>query len=68
VSLTDELLKAYEFQIESYELIPSSGGAFEIWVDGDLVYSKKATRRHAYGGEVMQLVQDKVGPPKPPPE
>jgi selenoprotein W-related protein len=68
VSLTDELLKAYEFQIERFELIPSSGGAFEVWIDEDLIYSKKATRRHAYAGEVMQLAQDKVGPPKPRPE
>ncbi len=28
-------------------LIPSSGGVFEVTVDGDLVYSKKATGRHA---------------------
>ncbi len=28
-------------------LIPGSGGVFEVMVDGDLVYSKKATGRHA---------------------
>ncbi len=28
-------------------LIPSSGGVFEVTVDGDLVYSKKETKRHA---------------------
>jgi selenoprotein W-related protein len=68
VSLTDELLQAYEFQIETLELIPGAGGVFEVWIDDDLVYSKKATKRHAYAGEVLQLVRDKVGPPAPPPE
>lgn len=28
-------------------LIPSSGGVFEVTVDDELVYSKKATKRHA---------------------
>ncbi len=28
-------------------LIPGSGGVFEVTVDGDLVYSKKASGRHA---------------------
>jgi predicted Rdx family selenoprotein len=31
----------------SVDLIPSKGGVFEVAVGGDLVYSKKATRRHA---------------------
>jgi selenoprotein W-related protein len=36
--------------------MPSSGGAFEVTVDGDLIYSKKATKRHAEPGEVERLV------------
>ena len=32
--------------IESIELIPSSGGVFEVTVDGQLVFSKKALKRH----------------------
>jgi selenoprotein W-related protein len=38
-------------------LIPSSGGVFEVKVDGDLIFSKKALRRHAEPGEVMRLVR-----------
>lgn len=68
MSLTAEVLKAYEFQIERLELIPSHGGVFEFSVDGEVLYSKKETRRHAYAGEVMELLRAKVGPPKPPPE
>jgi selT/selW/selH-like putative selenoprotein len=37
-------------------LLESSGGLFEVTVDGSLVFSKKATRRHAQPGEVMQAI------------
>lgn len=38
-------------------LIPSSGGVFEVMVDGTLVFSKKALRRHAQPGEVVELIR-----------
>jgi selT/selW/selH-like putative selenoprotein len=37
--------------------IPSSGGVFEVMVDGNLLFSKKALRRHAEPGEVMRLIR-----------
>jgi len=36
-------------------IVPGKGGVFEVTVDGDLIYSKKATGRHAKAGEVMGL-------------
>jgi len=36
------------------ELIESSGGAFEVTVDGRLVYSKFATGRHATHEEIFE--------------
>lgn len=38
-------------------LIESSGGLFEVQVDGDLVFSKKALGRHAQPGEVVRLIE-----------
>lgn len=38
-------------------LIEAAGGAFEVTVDGDLVYSKLETGRHAEPGEVVRLIQ-----------
>jgi len=38
-------------------LVPSSGGVFEVTVDGNLVLSKKALRRHAEPGEIMELIK-----------
>lgn len=38
-------------------LIPSSGGVFEVKADGELIFSKKALRRHAEPGEVVGLIR-----------
>jgi selenoprotein W-related protein len=35
-------------------LLKSSGGVFEVTVDGKLVFSKKALGRHAEPGEVLR--------------
>jgi len=50
-------LEEYEPQIESFTLVPSDGGKFEISVNGDLIYSKLETRRHVEPGEVADLVR-----------
>jgi selenoprotein W-related protein len=63
VSLINELLadEVLESQIESLLLIPASGGKFEITVNGELVFSKKALGRHAEPGEIYKLVKAKTG-------
>lgn len=43
MSLTSKLLSKYKQQIESLELIPAGGGAFELTVGDKLVYSKLET-------------------------
>ena len=40
----------------TYELVPSSGGVFEITVDGDLKWSKKAENRFPTDEEVENIV------------
>jgi selT/selW/selH-like putative selenoprotein len=42
-------------------LVASSGGVFEVKVDGDLIFSKKALRRHAEPGEVVKLIRARGG-------
>ena len=44
-------------------LLPSSGGRFEVKLDGELLFSKAALKRHALPGEVHALVAAKLGPP-----
>ncbi len=38
------------------DLIESSGGLFEVTVDGNLVFSKQELGRHAEDGEVLRLM------------
>lgn len=42
------------------ELIESSGGVFEVTVDGTLIYSKKATGRHAEWDEVRRGMRERA--------
>jgi selenoprotein W-related protein len=59
--LAAELLNNYTPAIESLTLIPSSGGRFEVLANETLIYSKKATGRHAEPGEVVRLFEEKMG-------
>jgi selenoprotein W-related protein len=38
------------------KLIESSGGVFEVTVDGKLMFSKQELGRHAQDGEVMRVM------------
>jgi selenoprotein W-related protein len=51
-----ELLKAHESDITSIRLLPSDGGRFEVTVNGDLIFSKLKSGRHAEAGEILGLV------------
>ena len=50
-------MKEFEFKIENFTLVPSDGGRFEVSVNGDLVYSKLQTNRHAEPGEVAGMLR-----------
>jgi selenoprotein W-related protein len=56
----DELIKAYETQIESFTLVPSDGGRFELTVNDKLLYSKLQTGRHVEEGELTDLVKQYI--------
>ena len=43
-----------EFPDAEVELIASGGGVFEVEKDGELIYSKKRTGRHAEWEEVRE--------------
>jgi len=46
--------------ISDIELIESAGGAFEISVDGELIYSKLETGRHADPPEILGLFKEYI--------
>ncbi len=48
--------------IAQLDLVPASGGRFEVSLDGDLLYSKAGTGRHADPGEIAALLRSRLGP------
>ena len=41
------------------KLVRSSGGVFEVMLDGKLVFSKHQLGRHAEPGEVLRLIRER---------
>jgi len=54
------LLDKYELQIGEIALVPSSGGRFEVTVDGELVFSKLTQKRFPEDEELIELVGARI--------
>lgn len=57
MSLADLLLSNLKFGISSLELIPAKGGVFEVDVDGERIYSKKATGQFPDESDLLLRIQ-----------
>jgi selenoprotein W-related protein len=62
VRAAEDLLHDYQHVIDELTLVMSRGGVFDVEVDGQLLYSKKQTGRHAEPGEVLRLFRERVVP------
>ncbi len=52
MSLAEKILKQKKTAVAELTLIPSSGGVFEVEVDGNLVFSKKQQGRFPEWSEI----------------
>jgi predicted Rdx family selenoprotein len=59
VSAVKDLLSSYQHVIDSLTLVTGDKGVFDVEVDGEMLYSKHATTRHAEPGEVLELFRDR---------
>ena len=57
----NDILGDYQHVIESLTFTTGSKGIFDVTVDGETLYSKHATGRHAEPGEVRQLFEEAYG-------
>lgn len=57
MSAARDLLVNYQHIIESLTFVTGSKGVFDVEVDGEMLYSKRATNRHAEPNEVLQLFE-----------
>ena len=49
-----------DFPQADISLISSGGGVFEISLNGDLIFSKKALNRFPESGEIKKLIMDRL--------
>ena len=59
MSAARDLLSTYQHVIGSLTLVTGSKGVFDVEVDGEMLYSKHTTGRHAEPGEVLELFCDR---------
>ena len=57
-----DLLHDYQHVIADLTLVTGSKGVFDVEVDGELLYSKHATGRHAEPGEVLARFCERIVP------
>jgi selenoprotein W-related protein len=60
-----DLLHDYQHVIAELTFVTGSSGVFDVEVDGELLYSKKGSGRHAEPGEVLALFRERVVPGVP---
>ncbi|GAB4309217.1 MAG: hypothetical protein Kow00117_02560 [Phototrophicales bacterium] len=60
--MTDEVLSEREIEVyvRSWNLVPASGGKFEVTLNGELIFSKKQLNRHAEEGEIKAIIKQKL--------
>jgi selenoprotein W-related protein len=59
--LAARIVSEFKLQIEELTLVPSTGGVFELSLDGDLAYSKKATGKFPDEAWAVETVRKQLG-------
>nr|WP_100373000.1 Rdx family protein [Bacillus sp. FJAT-45037] len=57
MSFTDDVLDHFKGQIADVHLVTSSGGVFEVKVNGELLHSKKDTGTFPKSDEVIKKME-----------
>lgn len=62
--LAQELLTTFETDLNGVTLMPGTGGIFEVRLNGEVLFDRKAESRFPESKELKQLVRDRVNPDK----
>lgn len=63
--MAQELLTTFEQEIGEVALRPGTGGVFDVCVDGQLIWSRKAESGFPSITELKRRVRDQIAPGKP---
>ena len=61
VGTIEDVLEVYGNKVTNIQLIPSGGGVFEFYLNGNLLFSKKELGRHSDDGEILKLIEEELG-------
>ena len=57
VSLTSELLNKFGTDVKELTIVPSGGGAFEVTINGNLIYSKLDTGEFPTTDQITSAIE-----------
>ncbi|BDC99666.1 hypothetical protein PEPS_19470 [Persicobacter psychrovividus] len=60
--MAQELLQTFETDLEGVQLMPATGGTYEILIDDQLIFSFKVSRRFPQPKEIKKLIRDHIDP------
>ena len=63
--MAQELLTTFEDELREVALVPGTGGIFEVRLEGEAIYSRKAEGRFPESKELKQLIRDRIAPDRP---
>lgn len=58
--LAEALLDDFGADLAEVTLVPSGGGAFEVTINGELVFSKKREHRHPTIQEIQRALRQRM--------
>ena len=62
--LAQELLMTFAEELGEVALAPGRDGIFEVWVNGERLFSRKDAGRFPESSELKQLIRDRIAPGK----
>lgn len=60
--MAQELMQTFPDEIQEMQLRPTTGGIYNIYLNGELLYSRQEKGRFPDIKELKQLVRDEVSP------
>ena len=60
--MAQEFLLTFEGELKSVTLRPATGGIFEVRLNNDMIWSRKAAGRFPELREIKQRIRDKIDP------
>jgi len=60
--LAQELLTTFEADLAGVNLMPGTGGIFEVRLNNEVIFSRKVAERFPESKELKQLIRDVIAP------